>query len=740
MSSFTNGVTSNLANTLVSNGTKIANKLRAKAARVAFAFALAALGLGLASVVTQAQEASAEQNAAARSKDGKKLFGTSAALRVARVSSPRISPDGSTVAYLVATVEMKKDDPGKSVTHLWVVPAASPASAARQFTRGDKSVSNVAWSPDGKIIAFTMEGEDEKQGPQVWFMYANGGEPWQVTKHKSGVRSFEFSPDGKTLLLVATSAPSEAFEKREKIKDDAVVVDHDFRMAQLWTWNIASGGEKEITKGDFTVSDPRWSPDGTHITFTTNPTPLLDDASVQTAWILDVATGQKRKLADTSEYTHTARWSPDGKWIAYLQDHGMAIYRTKLFVVSPDGSAPRELTSSFGLNAGQPVWAPDGKTIYFSTDSRETVEVFAANVESGAVRQVSDKPGVIELSEISKDGQTAIGTWTDPTHPAEVFRSDLGFHSMESITDQNPWLADYALGSAEVMRWKSSKDGMEIDGVVTKPVDFDASRKYPLLLNPHGGPTGATYLSFNPQEQIMAANGYLILEPNFRGSSGRGEKFAQANQNDWGGGDYKDDMSGVQAMVDKGWADPTRMGAFGWSYGGFMTYWIDTQTHRFKAISPGAGLPDLYSMYSQTDIHHYLTLFLGMKAPWDNFQEYWAHSPMKYVENVTTPTMILHGIADTRVPIPQAEEFYEALKERHVPVEFVKYPRENHGFVEPRHIQDRWQRYLVFFGKYLDNPPVTEEKETVVRLAKDLPEGNAPAQTQVATSEKGGKR
>ena len=692
----------------------------------------------LAPSIIHAQDGSSAKSSAPLSRAGKKLFGTDAALRVARVFSPQVSPDGSTVAYLASTVDMKKDDPGKSITHLWVVPATGPGSAARQFTRGDKSVSDVAWSPDGKILAFTMAGEDEKEGPQVWFMYVNGGEPWQVTKHKSGVRSFEFSPDGKTLLLVATAAPDADSEKREKLHDDAVVVDHDYHMAQLWTWNIASGDEKEITHGDFTVSDPRWSPDGSHITFTTNPTPLLDDVSVQTAHILDVASGQIRKLADTTEYTHTARWSPDGKSIAYLSDHGMAIYRTKLFVVSADGGTPRELTSSFELNAGQPVWSPDGKTIFFSTESRETGEVFAANVANGTVRQITDKPEVISLDDISTNGQTAVGTWTDPTHPSEVFHADLSFSAIQSITEQNRWLSDYALADAEVVRWKSSKDGMEIDGVVTKPVDFDASRKYPLLLNPHGGPTGATSLSFNPQEQIMAANGYLVLEPNFRGSSGRGEKFAQANQNDWGGGDYQDDMSGVQALVDKGFADRDRMGAFGWSYGGFMTYWIDTQTHRFKAISPGAGLPDLYSMYSQTDIHHYLTLFFNMKAPWDNFQEYWDHSPMKYVENVTTPTLILHGIADTRVPIPQAEEFYEALKERHVPVEFVKYPRENHGFTEPRHIQDRWQRYLVFFGKYLDNPPVTEEKATIVRLAKDLPSRSASPSAQVAES--GSKR
>ena len=668
------------------------------------------------------QDSSTKDAVIARSKEGKKLFGSAEGLRVARVSSPRISPDGSRVAYLVAENETEKEQNWKFVTHLWVVPAAGPSSAARQFTRGEKGVANVEWSPDGRILGFTMDAGEEKEAkPQVWFMYADGGEPWQVTKHKSGVRGFQIAPDGKTLLLTATAPVNEEEEKRTKKKDDAVVVDHDFKMAQLWTWNIATGDEKQISKGDFTVSDARWSPDGPHISFTTNPTPRLDESPMQTAWVLDVASGAQRKLVQTADPTHTARWSPDGKWIAYLSSAGLFIYKENLFVVEASGGTPKKLSGSFELNAGEPVWSKDGKQIHFSSDDHEALRVFAADVATGAIRPVTDTRGVVNLADISANGQTAVGTLGDPTHPDEVFRSDLSFGSLERITNQNAWLSEYALGASEVVRWKSSKDGMEIDGIVTKPVDFDGTHKVPFLLNPHGGPTGASLLSFNPTEEIMAANGYMVLQPNFRGSSGRGEKFATSNQNDWGDGDYKDDMSGVQAMVDKGWADPERLGAFGWSYGGYMTMWIDTQTDRFKAISPGAGLPDLYSMYSQTDIHRYMTMFMGMKAPWDNFQEYWDHSPMKFVGNVKTPTMILHGQADTRVPIPQAEEFYRALYEKHVPVEYVTYPRENHGFVEPRHIQDRWQRYLVFFGKYLNNPPVTESKDVLERFSKDLP-------------------
>jgi dipeptidyl aminopeptidase/acylaminoacyl peptidase len=696
------------------------------------------LMMAVTAVAAKGQEAAASKDAVAvkheaapaRSKDGKKLFGTAAALRLASVSSPRISPDGMRVAYLVSKFEggpdsgaEKSSEPWKSVTQLWVTPVAGPASTSRQFTRGKKSVGDPRWSPDGKILAFTMDaGDGDDSESQVWFLYADGGEAWQVTKHKSGVNGFEFSPDGKTLLLVATVPQSAEVEKRKKNKDDAIVVEHDLKMMQLWTWDIASGEEKQLTRDNFSVSDPHWSPDGARIVFTTNPTPLQDDGSLQTARVLNVATGKHSIIGKPAFATRSARWSRDGKFIAYLSGEGEEIYHVDLLVVGSEGGEPRKLTGGFELNPGEPVWAPDGKTIYFSTENRESEQVFAVDVATSTVRPLTGKPEVISLTEISANGKTATGTCANPSSRGEVFASDLAFTSITPLTDQNAWLREYSLGETEVVHWKSSADGEEIDGIVTKPVGFDGSRKVPFLLYPHGGPSGVSLLAFNILAQFLAANGYLVLEPNFRGSMGHGEKFARANQNDWGNGDFKDDMSGVQSMVDRGWADPGRMGALGWSYGGYITFWIDTQTDRFKAISPGAGLPDLVSMYAQSDIHRYMRLYFNEKAAWENIQEYWDHSPLKYVGNVKTPTMILHGQADTRVPNPQSEEFFRALVDRHVPVEYVVYPRENHGFHEPQHLVDRMQRYLVFFGKYLDNPPVTEPEEVLDRMRKDLPQ------------------
>ena len=678
---------------------------------IAFAFRAAILCAAvclLAPRPARAQESgAASAPATARSKDGKRLLSTMDALRIHGVTSPRLSPDGTRVAYLASELNAEKETDWKSVTQLWVVPSSEPASSAVQFTRGEKSVSNIEWSSDGKSIAFTTSRGAEEE-PQVYMIPADGGEASQVTQHKGGVRGFQFSPDGKSLLLVAQDQPSKDDETRKKDKDDAMVIDHDFKMAHLWLWDLDKKTEKRLTEGDFTVSDPHWSPDGARITYTTNPTPKADDGGKTTLWMLTVASGDKKKLVEGSRPTHTARWSADGKWIAYLGSAAPSgVYQTHLYVVSADGGAPRELTSSFELDAGAPVWSPDGRSIYFTSETHESTEVFAADVSAGAVHQVSQHAGTLNLAELSHNGRFAVGTAGDATHPADVFRSDLAFRTIERITEQNAWLKDYAVGESEIVKWKS-KDGLDIEGVLTKPVDFDASKKYPFLLNPHGGPTGASNMSFSPTVQLMAANGYLVLQPNFRGSTGRGEKFAAMNVNDWGGGDYQDCITGVQSIVEKGWADPARLGAFGWSYGGYMTFWILTQTDMFKAVSPGAGLTDIAAMYAQNDIQGYLRFFYGDKPPWDNFQEYWDHSPMKFVKNVKTPAMILQGQVDTRVPIAEAQEFYRALYERGIPVEFIVYPRENHGFTEPRHIRDRLGRYLTFFGKYLNNPPVSE--------------------------------
>jgi len=643
---------------------------------------------------------------APRAKDGKKLLTAFDLLKVAAVSAPRISPDGARVTYQVSETRTEKDKEWKSVTQVWVVTTAD--GKARQYTRGDKNATAPDWSPDGSMIAFLSDREKDGER-QVWMMLSDGGEAWQVTTHKGGVSGFKFSPDGKQLLLSATDQASKAEEDRRKVKDDTMVIDRDLKMTHLWLWNIEKKDEKRLTEGNFTVSDAQWSPDGTHLTYTSRPTPRADDGALSDVWIMNINGQEKKKIGGDMGATDNARWSPDGKWIAYTgtADRDPGPSTTYLYLISTQGGTPKQLTPKFDLSVGTPVWSRDGRAIFFSTNTLEAIEVYSADVTRGAVNQISRVGGSKGISDISRDGSVVVGTISSSQQPTEIYwtKGDL-----TQTTHHNSWLHDYSLGETEIVKWKS-KDGTDVEGLLTKPVGYQAGTKVPFLLNPHGGPTGASINGFSGTVQVMAANGFAVLQPNFRGSTGKGLAFSQANKNSWGKGDYDDCMAGVDAIIAKGIADPDRMGAFGWSYGGYMTFWILTQTDRFKAVSPGAGLTNIYSMYSQTDIHRYLNWFYTDKAPWEAQDLYWDRSPMKYVNNVKTPTMIMHGQVDTRVPIAQAQEFYQALVERKVPVEFVVYPRENHGFTEPRHQMDRVRRYVRFFAKYLNAPVVTEPAE-----------------------------
>jgi dipeptidyl aminopeptidase/acylaminoacyl peptidase len=642
----------------------------------------------------------------ARTKDGKKLLSALDLMKVAGVGGVKLSPDGTGVAYTVSETKMEKDKEWKSVTQVWVVPLSGGKS--RQYTRGEKSATAPEWSPDGRLLGFLSDREKEGER-QVWMMMADGGEAWAVTTHKGGVSGFKFSPDGKVLLLSAADQPSKDEEEKKKVKDDTLVIDRDIRMTHLWRFDIDKKAEKRLTDGTFTVSDPQWSPDGTRVSYTTRPTPKADDGSLSDLWVLNIASGEKKKLVSEAGSSDSARWSPDGKWIAYTggPDASGGVTQTHLYVAPAAGGAPKQLASKFDLNVSTPVWSRDGRRIYFSTNVLEAIEIYYGDVASGDVRQVSRRGASTGITDVSPDGKTFIGTLAGPLQPAEVYKANADFSSFDVLTDHNSWLKDYALAETEVVKWKS-KDGTEIEGLLTKPVAYEAGTKVPFLLNPHGGPTGSSINNFNGTVQVLAANGFAVLQPNFRGSTGKSLAFAQANKNTWGIGDYEDCMTGVDAIIASGVADPDRLGAFGWSYGGYMTFWILTQTDRFKAVSPGAGLANIYSMYSQNDIQRYLRWFYSDKAPWDATELYWGRSPMAHVKNVKTPTMIMHGQVDTRVPIAQAQEFYMALKEMKVPVEFVVYPRENHGFTEPRHQMDRVRRYVWFFAKYLKAPVVTE--------------------------------
>ncbi len=638
--------------------------------------------------------------------EGQRVLSALDTLRINTVSAPHVSPDGQQVLYSQAGRDMESDDLVRT-TQVWRV--GVDGDGRRQLTHGDKSATSPSWYPDGSKIAFLADrGEDETQ---VWALYSDGGEAWQVTDHEDGIASYRISPDGSKILFTARDPETEEQKRREKEHDDAIVVDTEFRWTHLWVHDLDGGESRRLTEGDFTVSDPRWAPDSTRIAYVTRPTTNLDDGWNSNIWVVGVEEGSEPFMLYENPGPDTSpRWSPDGKTIAFAANAhtSTTTWYNALYLIPAEGGEPQILLEDFDLNFGAPIWTPDGTDIYWSTGDRTRTNLFSVQIDTGEWLAHDPPAGANRSFELSPDGGRWVWVHSDPSTPSDLYTAPADdLSKATSLTDANAWIREEGIELAEVrvVRWNNS-EGQEIEGVVHLPVGYQEGTRYPLILNPHGGPSGARLTSFSAAHQMAAGNGFLVLEPNFRGSSNYGQEFLNANVGYWGVRDYDDIMTGVDAVIDWGWVDPDRMVAHGWSYGGYMTYWMSTQTDRFKVISPGAGLSNLYSMYSTTDISNYLGWFLG--TPWDSEELYRRLSPIRYVKNVTAKILIMHGANDARVPPAQAVEFYRALKDLGKDVTYVSYPRQGHGIREPRLQLDRLRRYICTFTEALEMEPVSE--------------------------------
>ena len=625
------------------------------------------------------------------------------------VGSPRISPDDQWVLY-TQSVRDWDDDELDRTTHIWRV--RTDGTDRRRLTFGESDTGSPAWFPDGSKIAFAS-GRGEGEESQIFSMYVDGGEAWQVTEHEGGVSQFSIAPNGESILFTARDRLSEDQERRQEIHDDAEVVDESFRMTHLWFFDIDSGESKRLTSGDFTVSDPQWAPDSSKIAYVTRPTPKVDDSSWSDVWVVDLE-GNAELFYENEGPDASPRWSPDGNTLAMASkpQPGNTQWYSKLHLFPADGGEPIIMLDDFDLAFGQPMWARDGQTIYWSTGQGTVTNLFGVDLDSGelTIRRAPVR-GANGQWQLSHGGNFWVFSHSDPARPGNLWvaaREGDGFGPAVQLTDANPWVGqeEVQLGKVESVRWTNS-DGGTIEGVLTYPVDFQEGTQYPLIVNPHGGPSGASMESFSSTNHMFAGNGFLVLQINFRGSSNYGQEHLNANQDNWGIRDYDDIMTGVDYVIGQGWADPDRMVAYGWSYGGYMTFWMSTQTDRFKLISPGAGLSNLYSMYSTTDIPAYLGWFFG--TPWDNEDIYRQLSPIRHANKVTAKILIMHGANDARVPPEQAVEFYKALTDLGKDVSFVRYPRQGHGIGEPRLAMDRLRRYVCAFTDVLGMEAATEQ-------------------------------
>ena len=619
-------------------------------------------------------------------------------LALKNVSDAQVSPDGRWIAYVVSKADMKEN---ATDADLWLV--STEGGAAVRLTTSKKNDTQPRWSPDGKQIAFVSTREEKSQ---IFLISPFGGEAERLTESKTGVQSFQWSPDGKRIAFVAQQEMTPDEEKRQKDKDDAQVIDKNFKFSRIWTIDVQTKKASELVKSDYVATDPQWSPDGRWIAYTTTPTPKADDGSLTDIWLVETATGRQRKLVENDGPDNAPRWSPDGRSIAYLTRDfkGGQLGQSRLTVIASEGGTPRAVANNLEYQPGPATWSRDGRTIYFNAPVRTTTQLFAVPAAGGEAKQITKARGVLGQATFSSDRSVVAFTRSDVQNPADVYVGKLpDVHDGVKLTNHNPQVSELSLGTSEVIRWKS-KDGMEVEGVVIYPVGYQQGKRYPMIALIHGGPSGVWTESFpggwGNFGHVWAGKGWVAFYPNVRGSSAYGEKFLLSNVRDWGGGDYQDIQTGIDHLIAKGVADPDRLAQSGWSYGGYMTAWTLTQTNRFKSVMVGAGLTNMFSMYSTNDLQRVIEGYFG-NEPWNDLAIYNSRSAMTFIKQAKTPTLILHGAEDKRVPVGQAQELYMGLRKNGVPVELVFFPREPHGLQEPRHQLDKMRREYAWHSKYV---------------------------------------
>jgi dipeptidyl aminopeptidase/acylaminoacyl peptidase len=634
------------------------------------------------------------------------------------VSQAEMSPDGQWIAYAVRTRMLKED---KNEQRLWVV--STHGGDPLPMTVEGVSSSHPRWSPDGKYLAFLSARNGGKN--QVWLLDRRGGEAQKLTEVAQGVNDFEWSPDSTRLVLILQDPKPEDIEAakdRDKEKPAAkpktpppFVIDRlqfkqdtvgylDHRRDHLYIFDVASKKLTQITSGDFDDNEPAWSPDGKSLAFTSNRSTPDPDRNYNTdIWV--VAADNNDKGAHLTQVTtnpgpdRSPAWSPDGKWIAFVTETDLKamIYATHHLAIAPStGGEAKVLTLAFDRSVRRPRFSPDGHSIYFVADDDGTENLCRIAVNGGEVSRPIGSPASVNYYSLGKDGAIAAQIST-LDRPDEIFLSNGS--ELTRLTKTNDALfSQLRLAQVDYVHFKS-KDGTPVSGYLYKPMGYTPGKRVPTILNPHGGPVGQYAASFYHLAQLFAANGYAVLLPNPRGSSGYGQKFCEAIFADWGNKDYQDDMAMVDYAVAQGIADPEKLGVGGWSYGGMSTDFIIAQTTRFKGAVSGASIALIATGFGHDQYQK--DYFYELGYPWENKAVWDKISPFYRIKNITTPTLFMGGDIDWNVPIIGSEQMYQALKSLGRTTELVVYPGEYHGLTTPSHLKDRLERNLAWYAHYV---------------------------------------
>ena len=634
--------------------------------------------------------------------------------KILGIGDPQISPDGRWVAYTVSGSDLEKEE---SNSRIWMIPTAG--GEAIPMTAEEKSVSRPRWSPDGKYLAFLgSSGEDKTQ---VWALFREGGDAVPITEITQGVKSFEWSPDGTRMVLVIQDPKPEELEKKEKGKDEKdekktpppwvvtrkqIKTDYvgylDSRRTHLYVLDPGSKKTTQMTSGDFDDSEPTWSPDGLRIAFSSNRTADPDSNYNTDIWVV-MADNQDKgqellQITSNPGPDSSPAWSPDGKTIAHVSatDIDAMLYATNHLAVISEGGEVSVLTAELDRNVSTPRFSPDGKWIFFGLE--DSGEQVLARIPAGGGTVERVIAGQHAVQGFTPEINGVIATLISGPHlPPEVFL--LKGAALERLTHTNDkFLSGITLGEVEEVHFKS-KDGTPIEAFVVKPPGFEHGTRYPAFLRIHGGPQSQYDSSFHFGAQLFAARGYVVVMPNPRGSTGYGQDFCHAIWRDWGGPDFEDVMASVDHVIEKGWADPDKLGVGGWSYGGILTNHVITKTDRFKGAYTGASATLYVVNYGHDMYQRWWVQELGL--PWQDRQIWEDLSPFNQVEKIVTPVLIVGGEKDWNVPIINSEQLYQALRHLGRTAELVVYPGEFHGLSTPSYNKDVFERFLAWFEKYV---------------------------------------
>ncbi len=641
---------------------------------------LCILAAGLAAMPAALPDASAQ---------GKRPMTIVDLIDLPQVGGPRLSPDGTELLYTRSGTDWKKN--GRT-THIHRVGA--DGSGDIQLTNGEPGESSPRWSPDGASIAF-LARRGESPFTQIQRMSNRGGEASPLTQHESSVQSYAFSPDGEHIYFIAPDPKTAEEKRKDDLRDDFFAFDEDYKQRHLFRVSTSGEGPRDaerITEGEFSILEFHLSHDGQRIAHSRAPTPLLDNRDEGEVWIMDADGGNALQLTDNTVIESGARLSPDGSQVLFVSASSAdfeTYFNRNVFLVPSAGGPHRVLYEDWPYEANGATWAPDG-SIYFIGNTGVRTQIFRAGMDDTEPTAVtSGDHSIVGWNYARAAGRHVFGISHRENNGDIHLLAAEGGDPVKVTSVFDTLDETFELPVQEAVRWKG-EDGVEVEGLLFYPLDYQQGQRYPLVVQTHGGPRSSDKFSFGRWSnyvQVLTARGYAVFKPNYRGSTGYGDDFLRDMVGHYFNQAHLDVMAGVDYLIERGIADGDRMAKMGWSAGGHMTNKIITHTGRFKAASSGAGAVNWISMYGQSDVRHPRTPWFG-GTPWEEdapIDAYWGNSPLKDIYKVTTPTLVIVGENDVRVPMPQSVELYRALRTNGVDTHLYVAPREPHGLRELRH-------------------------------------------------------